>query len=113
VVVVWTCRDKHHIPELERFLHDNEIKYTSINSSIKYAPFDYEARKIYAHMYVDDRGFGWKEYEYIMIDVMVEFMTKVMDIPNIMVDKISRSIIKMEDINLDEINNYLYGRRVP
>jgi hypothetical protein len=110
VVVIWTCRDYHHIPTLERWLHDNGIRYSSINSSIEYAPFEYEARKIYAHMYVDDRGFGWREHKYVMLEVMHEFMRGVMGIPKETITNISDKIYKKEDVDIVKLKNYLHGR---
>lgn len=86
-IIIWTCRDKdidtigivHHndIKPMEEWLTANEIHYDSVNSVIEFAPFHYEARKIYAHMYVDDKGFGWDDTdENILLDVFMVFVTK-------------------------------------
>lgn len=80
-VVIWTCRDSEDIQPLCDFLKNNGIECDSINSSIEFAPFPYESRKIYAHMYVDDRGFGWRNTEGIMVDVMHDFLTNIMGMP--------------------------------
>lgn len=100
IVLVWTCRDKgngiDHISPLHEWLCDNEISYHDINSCINFAPFMYEARKIYAHMYVDDRGFGWQETETILLDVMCEFMAKYMGMDSATILYIRESIVKGE-----------------
>lgn len=75
-IVVWTCRETND-KNMIQFLCNNDIVYHAINSSIEFAPFDYESRKIYAHMYVDDRAFGFDENdEEIMIKIYVDFMSK-------------------------------------
>ena len=75
--VIWSCRDDEDVQPLIKYLVEHQVPYDSINSSIQFAPFHYEARKIYAHMYVDDRAFGWKEREDIMLLVMQQFLIEV------------------------------------
>jgi hypothetical protein len=83
-IVIWTCRDIDRVMDMaddikpmEEWLKSNGIHYDSVNSAIEFAPFHYEARKIYAHMYVDDRAFGWNsEDENILLDVFMEFAVK-------------------------------------
>lgn len=69
-IVIWTSRDvaynqeekklyDHMTPMIE-WLDKNEIHYDAINKSIQFAPYHYNGRKIYAHMYVDDRAYGWQ-----------------------------------------------------
>jgi hydroxymethylpyrimidine pyrophosphatase-like HAD family hydrolase len=65
-VIIYTCREfvrstggLNPQAEMIKWLDANNINYTDINSSIEYAKWNYESRKIYAHMYVDDRAFGW------------------------------------------------------
>lgn len=82
-IIIWTSRGSdEHIRPMVQFLNDNKIGYDSINSSFEFAPYAYESRKIYAHMYVDDRGFGWNApsedgYDYILFDVLEEFLFKI------------------------------------
>lgn len=87
--LIWTCRDRSNnlddeqhndIAPAVKWLNDNGYKYHDVNTCIAYAPFHYEARKIYAHMYVDDRAYGWdNNNDEIMLDVMVSFLIKHMD----------------------------------
>lgn len=85
-VIVWTCREcaeinghKHdHVEPMERFLKDNNVYYDSINDSSEFAPYTYNPRKIYAHMYVDDRGYGWDgDDEDVLLNILREFLVRV------------------------------------
>ena len=92
-VLIWTCRDKEDIFGMQDWLDENGFKYHDINTCIAYAPFHYEARKIYAHMYVDDKGFGWEDRDNIMLDVFMEFAMKHLgkaskEVANIMIENI-------------------------
>lgn len=68
-IVIWTSRDVaynqdekkmyDHVSPMIEFLDSNRIHYDAINKSIQFAPYAYNGRKVYAHMYVDDRGYGW------------------------------------------------------
>jgi len=43
------------------------------------APWNYDSRKIYGHMYVDDRAYGFDPYdEDVLLDVVVQFSIKVL-----------------------------------
>lgn len=85
-VVMWTSRDVaynqdnyvvyDHFTEMINFLKDNNVNYSAINKSIQFAPYYYNGRKIYAHLYVDDRAFGWRDTD----DVMIKVLQKVGDI---------------------------------
>lgn len=70
VIVIWTCRDDDKsLFSMTEFLINNNVYYDTVNTSIQFAPFDYDARKIYAHMYVDDSAFGWVDSDEIMLHV--------------------------------------------
>lgn len=90
-VVIWTSRDVaynqdekkmyDHMSPMIDWLDENEIHYDAINKSIQFAPYAYNGRKIYAHMYVDDRSFGWDGAEdgndEIMLKVLGSFLHKI------------------------------------
>lgn len=121
-IVIWTCRDRLPNPidplyndkfndqePMIKWLKDNDIEVDGINCSFQYAPWDYEARKIYAHMYVDDMGFGWEDTDEILLDVMVQFMIKHLGIPFTMAYRIkgyvkdkanTRDILKWIEVNM-------------
>lgn len=68
-IVIWTSRDVaynqdekkmyDHMSPMIDWLDANEIHYDAINKSIQFAPYAYNGRKVYAHMYIDDRAYGW------------------------------------------------------
>jgi len=116
IVVLWTCREnrphpslnKYIIPYLQRacdFLDHEGIKFHGINSSIEFAPFEYESRKIYANMYVDDKAFGWKDTDNIMVDVLCEFLKRELNIPLSIVASVRYDIINRREVSVDEFWN--------
>lgn len=66
-IIIWSVRVDVKERDVQRFLKDNEIKYDGINqNNIFYSKlfskeFDCEPRKIYADLYIDDRGIFWKD----------------------------------------------------
>lgn len=99
-VVIWTNRK--NVPDtdikdkmlMKQWLSEMGIKYHTVNDSTHFAPFKYYGRKLYAHMFVDDRGFGWNESSLVMADVLREFLSEIVgcsdyDIDGIMFDVIA------------------------
>lgn len=94
-IVIWTSRDVaynqdekkmyDHVSPMIDWLDKNEIHYDAINKSIQFAPYAYNGRKVYAHMYVDDRAFGWHGeedgHDDIFLSVLGEFLRKVCGFP--------------------------------
>lgn len=87
-VVIWTSRDIAINQETRQvyddlsvmidWLNEHNIKYSAINKSIQFAPFHYNGRKIYAHLYVDDRSLGWDhDDEFIMFRVLSSILNMV------------------------------------
>lgn len=86
-VVIWTSRDVaynqdekkmyDHMSPMIDWLDKNRIHYDAINKSIQFAPYHYNGRKVYAHMYVDDRAFGWRDLDDVFLDVLYSFLIKV------------------------------------
>jgi hypothetical protein len=89
-IVIWTSRDVaynqeekkmyDHLTPMLDFLDREGIEYDAINKSVQFAPYHYNGRKVYAHLYVDDRAFGWHESESIMIDVLMHILTEIIGI---------------------------------
>ena len=89
-VVIWTSRDigynhkdnvvHDHITPMVKFLNDNGIEYDAINESTQFAPYHYNCKKAYAHLYVDDRGFGWYECDEIMLNVLKHVLTNIIGV---------------------------------
>jgi len=106
-VLIWTCRDRskdtpienNDVGVMQDWLCQHGFKYHDINTCIKYAPFRYEARKIYAHMYVDDKGFGWEDRDDILLDVLVSFLHKCMGYDKYMLAELKCKIIRHEEVD--------------
>lgn len=90
-IVIWTSRDVaynqdekrmyDHMSPMIDWLDANGIHYDAINKSIQFAPYAYNGRKVYAHMYVDDRAYGWDGEEdgndHVFLSVLLSFLVKV------------------------------------
>ena len=86
-IVIWTSRDVaynqdekkmyDHMSPMIEWLDANGIHYDAINKSIQFAPYHYNGRKVYAHMYIDDRAFGWDDDNRIFIRILEAFLIKV------------------------------------
>jgi hypothetical protein len=90
-IVIWTSRDVaynqderkmyDHMSPMINWLDKNEIHYDAINKSIQFAPYHYNGRKVYAHMYVDDRAYGWTGAEdgndNIFFNILESFLIQV------------------------------------
>lgn len=71
-IIIHTCRHEDNlIDEMIHALHKNNIKYDAINANMPNLPFPAPNKKVYADLYLDDRGFGmhpfpgWQKlYEY-------------------------------------------------
>jgi hypothetical protein len=115
--VIWTSRDVaynqdekklyDHITPMIEFLDGNGFEYDAINKSVQFAPYAYNGRKIYAHMYVDDRAFGWKNDDGIMLDVLESVAYDILGIEDKMwfFPKIIRKIINEEEIDRADIES--------
>jgi hypothetical protein len=90
-IVIWTSRDVaynqdekrmyDHVSPMIEFLDNNKIHYDAINKSIQFAPYAYNGRKVYAHMYVDDRGYGWNGAgngdDSVFLNILESFLIRV------------------------------------
>lgn len=83
-IVIWTNRK--NIPHtdvkdkllMKQWLDDMGIKYHTVNDSTHFAPYKYYGRKLYAHMFVDDRGYGFDiNDKHEMLNVLNSFLVDV------------------------------------
>lgn len=88
-VVIWTNRKNVKDTDIKdkllmkQWLDDMGVFYHTVNDSTEFAPFKYYGRKLYAHMFVDDRGFGFDcNDEMVMIKVLYEFLTDIVGVGN-------------------------------
>jgi hypothetical protein len=94
------------------WLSSHHVRYDSVNSTFEFAPFKYESRKIYAHMYIDDRAYGFDtDNEYIMLKVLRSFLDNVVGIDDlILIGQIVTSIRDGREIDYyatEECRNYV------
>lgn len=83
-VVIWTNRKNVKGTDIKdkllmkQWLDKLGIKYHTVNDSTEFAPFKYYGRKLYAHMFVDDRAYGFNYNDkYIMLKVLYEFLINI------------------------------------
>lgn len=70
-LIIWTCREGERQTEAVNWLLENNIPFDRINDhhTETRKTYGYAARKVYAHLYVDDKQVGglpdWKDiYKY-------------------------------------------------
>lgn len=83
-VVIWTNRKNVKGTDIKdkllmkEWLNEMGIHYHTVNDSTQFAPFKYYGRKLYAHMFVDDRGYGFDVNDkYIMLNVLRTFLMDI------------------------------------
>ncbi|NDV46100.1 hypothetical protein D0T49_03470 [Paludibacter sp. 221] len=59
-IIIWTCRCDLHLTSAVNFLLNNDIKFHRINDNepTNTAKYNSNSRKVYAHMYIDDKNVG-------------------------------------------------------
>ena len=109
-VVIWTNRK--NVPGtdikdkllMKQWLDEQGIKYHTVNDSTEFAPFKYYGRKLYAHMFVDDRGFGFDcNDRFVMTNVLRGFLKQIMGCYHNIVDDISYAITHDEEPYIEDI----------
>lgn len=83
-VVIWTNRKNVKDTDIKdkllmkQWLDELGIKYHTVNDSTEFAPFKYYGRKMYAHMFVDDRSYGFNCHDQqIMLKVLETFLVNI------------------------------------
>lgn len=109
-IVIWTSRDVaynqdekkmyDHLTPMLNFLDKNDIKYDAINKSVQFAPYHYNGRKVYAHLYVDDRAFGWHESEEIMVMVLKHVLADIIGVKESIAIEICDDIFNGREVKL-------------
>lgn len=101
-VIIWTTRDKDDkgnddITPMVDFLACNGIEYDGINKVIEFSPWVYESRKIYAHMYVDDKAYGWIDSACCLLYVLGDILERFCGCNSADVSNITGRIARGED----------------
>lgn len=74
-LIIWTCRTRDYLTEAINWLLDQDIKFHRINAGNpeNIAKYGNEGKKIYAHVYIDDKnlgGFpGWRQAERMIEEI--------------------------------------------
>jgi uncharacterized protein (DUF427 family) len=118
--VIWTSRyvaynqdEKKlydHITPMIEFLDSNDIHYDAINKSVQFAPYAYNGRKIYAHMYVDDRAFGWEESDSIMLDILESILLDILGVCYELSDTVWMAIYnhtEIKEVYINDLKQYV------
>lgn len=109
-VVIWTNRKNVKGTDIKdkllmkEWLDEMGVKYHTVNDSTKFAPFKYYGRKLYAHMFVDDRGFGFDCNEtFIMLKVLVGFLIDIVGCHKVIANDIYESILLGREPNSEDV----------
>lgn len=112
--IIWTSRDvsidqetlmvHDDITDAIRFLDYNSIPYDAINKSVQFAPYKYNSRKVYAHMYVDDRAYGWQDHEFVLLHVLEDFLSNILDVGYFTCTNIYVALTNGKEVPEDDIN---------
>jgi len=59
-LIIWTCREGQYRFDMEEWLICNKIPYDLVNENIcnPFGAYGYNARKIYADVYIDNQNLG-------------------------------------------------------
>ena len=63
-IIIWTCRDGKFEKEAKQFLKENGIKFHTINKNVDPSEDFDPYPKVFAHLYIDDRGFRFTDEKY-------------------------------------------------
>ena len=82
-LVIWTCREGRLQTEMANWLFENAITFDRINENIGWEQYGYNARKVNADVYIDDRNLGglpsWHEiYDIVSGKVKPYFIYKIL-----------------------------------
>ena len=109
-VVIWTNRKNVKDTDIKdkllmkQWLDEMGILYHTVNDSTEFAPFKYYGRKLYAHMFVDDRGFGFDcNDSLIMLKVLREFLEEIVGCHRIIVNDIIENMMDGEEPNYEDV----------
>ena len=65
ILIIWSCREGKHNTKMVEWLLKKGIPFDLINENYGWMPYGYNARKVCADVYIDDRNLGglpsWRE----------------------------------------------------
>ena len=64
-LIIWTCREGRLQTEMANWLFEKAIPFDRVNENVGWEQYGYNARKVSADVYIDDRNLGglpsWRE----------------------------------------------------
>lgn len=81
-LIIWTCREGDRQIEMVNWLLEKGIPFDRINDHVPgtWEQYGYKSKKVYAHLYVDDRQVGglptWMEIYEIVCQMDAEYKAK-------------------------------------
>lgn len=63
-IIIWTCRMNKEAEEAKQFLIDNGINFHTLNENANPSDEFNPEPKVFAHLYIDDRGFRFTDDKY-------------------------------------------------
>ena len=57
-LIIWTCREGRLQTEMANWLFENAIPFDRVNENVGWEQYGYNARKVSADVYIDDRNLG-------------------------------------------------------
>ena len=64
-LIIWTCREGKYQTDMINWLSEKGIPFDRINDNTEWEQYGYNARKVNADVYIDDRNLGglptWRE----------------------------------------------------
>jgi hypothetical protein len=119
--ILWTCREGKSLEMAVDLLRENGVRMDGVNSSIHVCPFEFEPRKIYAHVYVDDRNVFWHHRNTNDAELALVVFDSIMNKIGIQTDHImgTRCAFTMylqckegmfDDEWFAKVKSYIYGR---
>jgi hypothetical protein len=93
------------ITSMITYLKEKDVKFSAINKSVQFAPHYCNSRKIYAHLYVDDRGYGWREEPNVMLKVLEHILLNILDLPERLVTPLVERVGKGE-VTFADVEQY-------
>jgi hypothetical protein len=70
-IIIWTCRSNVKLLQATKFLKSNEINFHTVNANVEDLDFD-TSRKIFADVYIDDRGIFEDKVDWIKIKEIIQ-----------------------------------------
>jgi len=69
-LIIWTCREIPYQAYMMDWLEEHKIPFDEINENVGWEVYGYNARKIAADVYIDDRNLGGLPHWRVIYDIV-------------------------------------------